>query len=117
RFVALIVFLDISSLFFPVGRRLLLGRYLLTPPNLDAFELKVTPGDITVARGSDVTIQAVAMGFDPQRAEVHLRYANSTQWEIATMEGAPQNVPTIRHQAFNLKEAVHYLVDARGNRS
>src|SRR6266566_9862290 len=58
--VALIVSLYISSLFFPVGSQLLLGRYLLKPPNLDAFELKVTPGDITVARGSDVTIQAVA---------------------------------------------------------
>src|SRR5437773_7756222 len=115
--VALIVSLYISSLFFPVGSRLLLGRYLLKPPNLDAFELKVTPGDITVARGSDVTIQAVAMGFDPQRAEVHLRYANSTQWEIATMEVAPQNVPTFRHLVFNLQESVHYFVDARGYRS
>src|SRR5213594_762860 len=115
--VALIISLYISSLFFPVGSRLLLGRYLLKPPNLDAFELKVTPGDITVARGSDVTIQAVAMGFDPQRAEVHLRYANSTQWEIATMEVAPQNVPTFRHLVFNLQESVHYFVDARGNRS
>src|SRR5207245_2364474 len=78
---------------------------------------KVTPGDITVARGSDVTIQAVAMGFDPQRAEVHLRYANGTQWEIVTMEVAPQNVPTFRHLVFNLQESVHYFVAARGNRS
>jgi len=114
--VALIVSLYISSLFFPVGSALLLGS-LLKPPNVDAWELKVTPGDITVARGSDVTIQAVAMGFDPQRAEVHLRYANSTQWEIATMEVAPQNVPTFRHLVFNLQESVHYFVDARGNRS
>src|SRR6058998_1175232 len=114
--VALISSLYISSLFFPVGSALLLGS-LLRPPNVDAFELKVTPGDITVARGSDVTIQAVAMGFDPQRAEVHLRYANGTQWEIVTMEVAPQNVPTFRHLVFNLQESVHYFVDARGYRS
>src|SRR5438128_6827006 len=79
--VALVISLYISSLFFPIGTVKLLAN-LLKPPNVDAFELKVTPGDITVARGSDVTIQAVAMGFDPQRAEVHLRYANGTQWEI-----------------------------------
>src|SRR6266568_1171259 len=112
--VALVISFYISSLFFPIGTVKLLA---FKPPNVDAFELKVTPGDITVARGSDVTIQAVAMGFDPQRAEVHLRYANSTQWEIATMEVAPQNVPTFRHLVFNLQESVHYFVDARGNRS
>src|SRR2546422_5137029 len=62
--VALAISLYISSLFFPVGSaRLLAG--LIHPPNVDAYELKVTPGDLTVARGSDVTIQAVAMGFDP----------------------------------------------------
>src|SRR5207247_5704061 len=99
--------------FFPVGTLKLLA---MKPPNLDAFELKVMPGDITVARGSDVTIQAVAMGFDPQRAEVHLRYANGTQWEIATMEVAPQNVPTFRHMDFNLQESVHYFVAAKGYR-
>src|SRR5438552_18888128 len=87
------------------------------PQSLDACFVKVTLGDIAGGLGSDVTIQAVAMGFDPQRAEVHLRYANSTQWEIATMEVAPQNVPTFRHLVFNLQESVHYFVDARGNRS
>src|SRR5438874_4745583 len=114
--IALVVSLYISSLFFPVGSAKPLAG-LLKPPNVDAFALNVTPGDITVARGSDVTIQAVAMGFDPQRAEVHLRYANSTQWETATMEVTPQNVPTFRHLLFNLQEQVHYFVDARGNRS
>ena len=109
--------LYISSLFFPVGARLLLGGYLLKPPNVDAYELKVTPGDITVPKGSDVTIQAVAMGFDPQRAEVHLRYANGTQWESNTMEVTPQNLPTFRHLVFNLQEPVHYFVDAGGYRS
>src|SRR5262247_3542982 len=67
--LALIVALYVSSLFFPVGSAKLLAG-LLKPPNVDAYTLNVTPGDITVARGSDVTIQAVAMGFDPQRVEV-----------------------------------------------
>src|SRR5712691_4937662 len=114
--LALVISLYISSLFFPVGSAKLLAG-LIKPPNVDAFELKVTPGDITVPRGSDVTIQAVAMGFDPQRAEVHLRYANGTQWEISTMEVTPQNLPTFRHLVFNLQEAVHYFVDAAGYRS
>ena len=90
---------------------------LLHPPDVIAYELKVTPGNITVPRGSDVNIQAVASGFDPQRAEVHLRFSNSTEWEVATMEVSPQTVPTFRHLAFNLQEAVHYFVEADGYKS
>src|SRR5437588_4912223 len=114
--IALVISLYISSLFFPVGSAKLLAGFL-KPPNVDAYELKVTPGDITVPRGSDVTIQAVAMGFDPQRAEVHLRYANGTQCENSTMEVTPQNLPTFRHLVFNVQETVHYFVDAGGYRS
>src|SRR2546422_7470329 len=62
--VSLLISLYISSLFFPIGsQRLLAG--LLKPPAIDAYELKVTPGDTTVPRGSDVVIQAIAQGFDP----------------------------------------------------
>src|ERR1051326_3520974 len=111
--VALLISLYISSLFFPLGSLKLIA-ISLKPPNVDAFVLTVTPGDITVPRGSDVTIQAVAMGFDPQRAEVHWRYANGTQWESSTMDPAPQNIPTFRHIVFNVQESVHYFVDAAG---
>src|SRR6266705_2700777 len=114
--VSLLISLYISSLFFPIGSaRLLAG--LLKPPAIDAYELKVTPGDTTVPRGSDVVIQAIAQGFDPQRAEVHLRYSNGTQWEASTMEVTPQTVPTFRHLVFNLQEPVHYFVEAGGHRS
>src|SRR3989454_227028 len=114
--VSLLISLYISSLFFPIGsQRLLAG--LLKPPAIDAYELKVTPGDTTVPRGSDVVIQAIAQGFDPQRAEVHLRYANGTQWEASTMEVTPQTVPTFRHLVFNLQEPVHYFVEAGGYKS
>src|SRR5207245_10995727 len=53
----------------------------------------------------------------PQRAEVHLRYSNGTQWEASTMEVTPQTVPTFRHLVFNLQEAVHYFVEADGYKS
>ena len=112
----LIVCLYLSSFFFPVGSVKLIAD-LLNPPKVDAIELKVTPGDQTVPKGSDVTIQAVAVGFDPQRAQVHLRYANGADWEVSTMEPTPENQPTFRHLVFNLQEPVHYFVDAAGYRS
>jgi hypothetical protein len=114
--IALLAGLYVASLFFPVGSaRLLAG--LIPAPSMDRVELQVQPGDTTVAKGSDVTIQAVAMGFDPQRAQVHLRYSNGTQWESSTMEITPQNVPTFRHLVFNVQERVHYFVEADGYRS
>jgi len=114
--VGLIVCLYLSSFFFPVGTARLISD-VLHPRKVDAIELKVTPGDQTVPKGSDVTIQAVAVGFDPQRAQVHLRYANGADWEVSTMEPTPQNQPTFRHLVFNLQEPVHYFVDAAGYRS
>src|SRR5579883_1363915 len=114
--VALIVSLYVARLFFPVGAANLFAN-LLKPPNVDAIELKVTPGDQTVPKGADVTIQAIANGFDPQRAQIHLRYSNGADWEVSTMEPTPQNQPTFRHLLFNLQEPVHYFVDAGGYRS
>src|SRR5436190_9074223 len=70
--LALIVGLYVATLFFPIGSPKILALNL-RKPNADAIELKVTPGDQTVAKGDNITIQAVAVGFDPQRAIVHLR--------------------------------------------
>ncbi len=114
--IALIISLYFSSLFLPVGSaRLLAG--LLRPPSDDIFALKVTPGDATVPRGSDVVIQVTTGGFDPRKSEIHLRYQNSSQWEVHTMDVAPQNVPTFREMLFNLQEPVTYFIDADGHRS
>src|SRR5262250_1174170 len=111
---ALLVSLYVASFFFPLGAP---NLFAFKAPRVDARELRVTPGDQTVAKGDTVTIQAVAMGFDPQRATVHLRYSNSTEWETSAMEVTPQNQPTFRHLVFNLQEPVHYFVDADGYRS
>jgi len=114
--VALILGLYISTLFFPIGAPRLLGG-LLTPPAPDLFELKVIPGNVTVPRGSDVVVQVTTGGFDPRRAEIHLRYQNGAQWEVSTMDVSPQSMPTFRHLLFNLQEPVTYFVDADGHRS
>src|SRR5215471_13679834 len=114
--IALLVALYVASFFFPIGA-INIFTNPLHAPNADSIQLKVTPGDQTVAKGDNVTIQAVAMGFDPDRAIVHLRYSNSTEWETATMEITPQNQPTFRHLIFNIQEPVHYFVDAAGYRS
>src|SRR6185295_4340421 len=114
--LTLIIGLYVASFFFPIGFPNLIANFI-KPPDTSKNELKVTPGDVTVPKGDSVTIQAVAVGFDPQRATVHLRYSNSQEWETSQMEVTPQNVPTFRHLVFNLQEPLHYFVDAAGYRS
>jgi hypothetical protein len=96
--LTLLLGLYVASFFFPVGTANLLSAKSLVP-DTSKIELKVTPGDQTVAKGDSVTIQAVAIGFDPQRATVHLRYSNSTDWETSEMEVTPQNLPTSGFQS------------------
>jgi len=114
--VALLIGLYVASLFFPYGA-IRLFTNPLKPPSMDVLEIKVTPGNVTVPRGSDVPVQAVFSGLDAERAEVHVRYDNSTEWETSVMDVVPQSLPAYRHVLFNLQEAVHYYVEARGRRS
>src|SRR5215468_6994469 len=64
--IALLVSLYVASYFFPIGA-LKIFTNPLKAPNVDEIQLKVTPGDATVAKGDTITIQAVAVKFDPQR--------------------------------------------------
>jgi hypothetical protein len=115
--IALLVGLYISTLFFPIGAPRLLGGLLGGPPADNIFDLKVTPGNVTVPRGSDVIVQVSTGGFDPRRSEIHLRYQNGADWEISTMEVSPQNTPTFRHLLFNLQEPVTYFIHRCGRPS
>ena len=74
---ALLVGLYVASYFFPYGA-VRLFSVPLKPPAADALEIKVTPGNTTVPKGSDVPIQAMFSGPDAERAELHLRYDNSS---------------------------------------
>ena len=114
--IAFLIGLYVASFFFPYGAVRLFTNPL-KPPAMDVLEIKVTPGNVTVPRGSDVPVQAVLSGLDVERAEVHLRYDNSSEWEASAMEVVPQSLPTYRHVLYNLQEAVHYYVEARGRRS
>ncbi len=114
--IALIISLYFSATFFPYGSARLFAGFIEPPPGPD-YSIEVSPGDTTVPRGSDVVLEAMALGFDPERAEVHLRYDNSSQWEISTMDVAPEIVPTFRRLLFNVQEPIRYYVQAGGFQS
>ena len=114
--VALIIAVYFAATFFPVGSSRLFAGLVDLPPGPD-FSIEISPGNTTVPSGSDVVLEAVMLGFDPVRAEIQLRYDNSSQWEASTMEVAPEVVPTFQHLLFNVREPIRYFVRADGRES
>jgi hypothetical protein len=114
--VAFLIGLYIASLFMPDAISELKAA-LLHPPTPDEIRLTVTPGSVTVPKGTDVTIKAVLTGYDAPRATIHFKYANSKEWSSASMDVDPASQPTYISHLFNLQEQVSYYVDASGKRS
>ena len=68
---------------------------------------------MTVPKGEDVTIDAILSGFDPERADINLRFENSSNWEVSSMQVVPDKEPTYRFRIFNIQDPVHYYRDRR----
>ncbi len=101
------------------------------------YQLRVGPGSVTVARGSDQLISAAVLGFDPDRVEVGLRPLDASgdpqgDWQQWSMNRVPTNQVTgdvdaelmigevrATHDfiALNLRADTDYYVDASGVRS
>jgi hypothetical protein len=105
----------LTPIFFPYAHARIASTLFDQPMNVP--ELAVTPGDVTVPRGSDVKIEAVLSGFDPSRATAYMRFESGKDWESATMEVIPKKQPTYRHVLYNLQEVVKYYVEAGDKRS
>ena len=88
------------------------------PAGVDQIKLTVTPGSVTVPKGSDVAVNAVLTGYDAPRGTIYFKYANSKEWTSAGMDVvADADKPTYRIRLFNLQEQVSYYVDINGKRS
>ena len=98
------------------------------------YQLRVGPGNLTVARGSDQLISAAVLGFDPDRVEVALRPLDASgdpqgewrQWPMNRVNAevevdADLMIGDVRatHDfiALNLRADTDYYVDASGVRS
>src|SRR4030095_2291573 len=114
--LAILIGLFVASMFMPnsIGK---LGAALFHPPTPDEMKLTVTPGSTTVAKGSDVKVNAVLSGYDAPRGTIFFMYANSKEWSSASMDVVPDKQATYQFQMFNLQEQVRYYVDISGKRS
>ena len=97
------------------SRHLLLGS-ALPRDAVPLREVKVKPGNVTVRRNSDLTIQAAVSGFEPEGAEIWVRFNGATQWERAPMQIVDQDAHTWQFKLFAVRDALEYYVVAVSSR-
>jgi len=66
---------------------------------------QVKPGNGTVPKGEDVTIDAILSGFDPERADINLRFRTVPTGETSSMQVVPGKEP-LSISIFNIQDAV-----------
>jgi len=78
-------------------------------------QISVQPGDATVRRNQDVPIRASVTGFNPENAEVFVRFADAKEWERAPMKASGDG--KFEFTLYALREPLTYYVNAQGTRS
>jgi hypothetical protein len=73
------------------------------------YRLGILPGDATVARSSDQSIQAEAMGFDPESMEIFLRPVGSAE-EYQRLPMFPDDQGMYEILLLDLQEDTEYFV-------
>ncbi len=123
----------LSPAFLQHGAMLLFAPWRAAAAD-NPYQLRVGPGNVTVARGSDQLISAAVLGFDPERVEVGLRPLDANgdaqgdwrQWPMNRVNAetdldAELMIGDVRatHDfiALNLRADTDYYVDASGVRS
>ena len=123
----------LSPAFLQHGAMLLFAPWRAAAAD-NPYQLRVGPGNVTVARGSDQLISAAVLGFDPERVDVELRPLDASgnaqgdwqQWPMNRVNAeidldADLMIGDVRAShdfiALNLRADTDYYVDASGVRS
>jgi hypothetical protein len=96
------------------ARHLLLG-VALPKDSVALRSIDVVPGDATLRRNSDLRVTAVARGFDPDTAQLMVRFATAQDWEPVPMKRLEDG--RYEFTLFALREPLRYQVRAAGVRS
>jgi hypothetical protein len=98
------------------SRHLLLGAELPRTA-VPLRSVRVTPGNVTVRRNSDLSIRASVEGFHPGQVSVFVRFADQQQWERAPMQPAEEGASRYDFRLFAVRGPLQYYVDAEGTKS
>lgn len=102
------------------------GASALLSPTADAAEvnpysIEVTPGDVTITRGSDLRIAARNLGFDAAEAELFLRTGSDGEFRPLSMllagETGEDDVGEFEVVLFGVEDVTEYFVRSSGVQS
>ena len=97
----------VSALLTPMG-----GVEAASP-----YHIEVTPGDMTVARGSDQTVTARLIGFESSEADLFMRANENTLFERLPFVPVDDNTDLFEVLLFDLQESARYFVESIGVQS
>ncbi|MCC7322822.1 MAG: hypothetical protein IT358_03300, partial [Gemmatimonadaceae bacterium] len=96
------------------------ARLILTPwrdvASAPVYAIEVTPGDATVARGSDFEISARLRGFESDVVELSVRRGANGEWEHLAM-GPGGDSTRFTARLFDVSDNAEYYVESNGVRS
>jgi hypothetical protein len=96
------------------------GSLLLNPwgsaKAASPYFINVQPGDTTVARGADQTINATLGGFDSERVEIAVKAVGNQEWQRWPM-AFDEESSAHSYMLFDLQDESHYFVESSGVRS
>ena len=97
----------VSALLIPMG-----GVEAASP-----YHIEVTPGDMTVARGSDQTVTARLIGFESSEVDLFMRANENTPFERLPFVPVDDNTDLFEVLLFDLQESARYFVESIGVQS
>ena len=97
----------VSALLTPMG-----GVEAASP-----YHIEVTPGDMTVARGSDQTVTARLIGFESSEVDLFMRANENTPFERLPFVPVDDNTDLFEVLLFDLQESARYFVESIGVQS
>ncbi len=96
------------------------ARLLLTPWHdvaaAPVYAIDVTPGNATIARGSDFEVSASLRGFNSSVVELSIRRGAAGEWERVPM-GPGTDSTRFSARLFDVGENAEYYVESNGVRS
>ncbi len=114
-FVVLLALLAWGPEFFPYG-----FTNLYMPWTEASYEssmaIKVTPGDIEIAKGTDQLIRAQLVGFDSPDVRLFLQTEPSSQWKESAMEPDPRG-NGFHYLLIDVGTPLRYYAESKGIRS
>ena len=94
---------------------------LLTPMGsveaASPYSIEVTPGDMTVARGSDQTVTARLVGFESDEVDLFMRASDSAPFERLPLVPVDDGADVFEVLLFDLQDSANYFVESIGVQS